>query len=238
MDELGSLLARAQRPTRDESFYSYGTVTVVSPLTVLLDSEATAVPTLCGSTYAPVASDRVVVLVQGADRIVMASALATSPKMRYSLGTPGGVGNKGDWNTDLTNNRVFRSDGTGWIIMGEPVINAGTPTVTSATGTITTLGARTQFYTRCNGYIDVFGSISITTNGTAAGGILVSIPVAANASALYLGSLRENAVAGFQGQISAFATSAILEAYNNTHPGSNGCVLLYAMRYPMTTLYS
>jgi hypothetical protein len=74
MSRVGQGAAVAARPIADAQTYSYGTVTVVSPLSVMLDSEATGVTTACASTYAPVLGDRVLVLVQGADRIVIAAA--------------------------------------------------------------------------------------------------------------------------------------------------------------------
>lgn len=51
--------------------YEYGAVTVVAPLTVLLDSEATAVVTALAVPVSFVVGDRVLVLVQGADRVVV-----------------------------------------------------------------------------------------------------------------------------------------------------------------------
>lgn len=82
--------ALLKRPS-DQTSYSYGTVTAISPLTVRLDSEATAVVTLAVGVYVPVVSDRVLVLVQGADRLVIAST-ATLPALdpRY-VPSAGGV---------------------------------------------------------------------------------------------------------------------------------------------------
>lgn len=113
-----------QRAT-DLTSYSYGTVTAVSPLTVRLDLEITAVQTSYASTYFPVVGDRVLVLVQGADRIVIGSA---TPNRTWTTGVTGTV--TFGATTNVTSSRRHRViDGMceveyGWTITG--AVTAGT----------------------------------------------------------------------------------------------------------------
>lgn len=61
----------AQR-SRDEVLrMDFGTITATSPLAVVLDGETTATGASRNAGYSPTVDDRVAVLVQGADRVVM-----------------------------------------------------------------------------------------------------------------------------------------------------------------------
>ncbi|HRE02833.1 MAG TPA: hypothetical protein PLV68_16145 [Ilumatobacteraceae bacterium] len=69
--DLARLLTPAPAETVD---YQYGTVTAVSPLTVRVDSETVGVVTASVIAIPFSVNDRVLVLVRGADRTVIASA--------------------------------------------------------------------------------------------------------------------------------------------------------------------
>lgn len=77
--------------------------------------------------------------------------------------------------------------------------------------------------------------ITITTNGTAAGGVVVSLPYAAAHGATCCG--RDNVITGnmLQGYIFSTASSLNIWTYNNGYPGTNGCVLTMSGTYESTT---
>jgi len=105
-----------------------------------------------------------------------------------------------------------------------------TPTITPTSGTITTLGTVTCKYARRGKVVDVRGSITITTNGTGAGGLEVSLPfiAATNGGAIYG---REDAVtgAGLNGKINGSAITIFREG--NAYPGADGAVIIFSGTY-------
>jgi hypothetical protein len=104
------------------------------------------------------------------------------------------------------------------------------PTITPTSGTITALGTVTCKYARRGKVVDVRGSITITTNGTGAGGLQVSLPfIAANNGGAIYG--REDAVtgAGLNGKITDSALTIFREG--NAYPGANGAVIIFSGTY-------
>lgn len=165
---------------------------------------------------------------------------------RYVTGTkgagaPGGTGTAGDWYYDTTAKRAYRSDGAGWIIMSEPVITSFVPTVSAVTGTITTVGTKTFAYQRSNGWLDWEAYIGITTNGTGAGAVLITLPIAyVTLGQSILGFGREILVTGKMLNVQgggASTTSASICQYDNIYPASNGSALVVAGHYRMNTPY-
>jgi hypothetical protein len=136
--------------------------------------------------------------------------------------------------------RDWLCDGTGWIIMGEPVQTGFTPTVTPAAGTITTLGAVSFAYHRRDGWLDWNVSIAITTNGTGAGNVQFTLPAASLVISRGIGSGREDNLTGKMLNVVSNAplAGAAIFYYDNTYPGANGCLINAGGSYRMTTRYT
>lgn len=105
-----------------------------------------------------------------------------------------------------------------------------TPTITASSGTFTTVSA-TGKYAHVGGGVAVTITITITTNGTAAGAILATLPVASASSAIICG--RENAVTKMmcQGYVASGASSVSITKYDNTYPGGNAYIIILSGVY-------
>lgn len=158
-------------------------------------------------------------------------------RYRGGAGAPGGTGVNGQEYWDSTNKRLYRSDGAGWIIMAEPTITTFAPTITSGTGTITTVGAVAFSYRRHDGWLDWFESITITTNGTGASWVRTTLPVAMNVGQ-NIGGGREIGVSGSALTVTGTASQGDILTYNNLYPGATGAVIQVRGQYQMTTRYS
>jgi hypothetical protein len=110
-----------------------------------------------------------------------------------------------------------------------------TPSVTSSSGSITTVGTVTGKYTKTGNVVTLFGRVTITTNGTGSGAIVVAgLPYSANTSiASYSGYGRDRAISGKQLQVDFVSTGSSFEVYNydNTYPASNGSTLIFTVLY-------
>jgi hypothetical protein len=99
-----------------------------------------------------------------------------------------------------------------------------TPTITAATGTFTTVTGLAQ-YIRINKLCWVRFNISITTNGTAGTGVVLTLPFTGvfpygNTA---IGVCRETAATGFLSQVfQQSTTSVVIINYDNSYPGGNG----------------
>jgi hypothetical protein len=104
----------------------------------------------------------------------MRSGGVTSYAGANGPGAPAGTGANGEWYTDTTAQRVYRSDGVGWIIMAEP---EQTYAVTVANFT---KGASTYSSTfhRSDGYCDFTISIGFGLGFAVGAGPTVSVPIA------------------------------------------------------------
>lgn len=103
-----------------------------------------------------------------------------------------------------------------------------TPTVTSTTGTITTLGTVTGRYKQIGKTVFVQMSIDVTTNGSGASSVKATLAVTASANA-YVLSGRENITGGKTLSaviLASDGTSLRIFNYDNTYPASDGCRLL------------
>lgn len=180
----------------------------------------------------------------GSTRKVTVATLLNDPVFQIGfqgLGPPPGAGGAGQYYYDLSGMRTYRSDGIGWVIMSEPIQTSHTPTVSAGSGTITTVGTRTFAYHREDGWLDWEAFIGITTNGTGAGFIIFTLPIAAVAAGQsILGTGREILTNGNMLNVQAGtpASNAYVFFYNNTYPASSGCALVMGGRYRMTTRYS
>lgn len=128
-------------------------------------------------------------------------------------------------------------DGTGWIIMREPP-QSYVSTISSLTGSITTVGSHPFIYTRNDGWLHFETDITITTNGTGATNITCTLPVAPAISGVSIGCGRENAVTG--NALTAITTGGVMwiQKYDNTYPAFSGALLGVVGKYRMTTPYS
>jgi len=117
-----------------------------------------------------------------------------------------------------------------------PVANGGTgdtgtawtnytPTITPASGTFTSASA-TGRYKQIGKTVFIQVAVSITTNGTAAGNVRVTLP-ATVAAFHHVLSGRENNVTGYalNAVVAASTNYMYITKYDNTYPGANGYAL-------------
>jgi hypothetical protein len=109
---------------------------------------------------------------------------------------------------------------------------AYTPTITAGTGTFTTVAGSGRWAQI--GKV-VFGTVTVTvtTNGTAAGHVIFTLPTTAHATNLMIGNGRENASSGklLQTYVDGTATQASVFNYDNTYPAADGSSLLVSFTY-------
>jgi hypothetical protein len=108
-----------------------------------------------------------------------------------------------------------------------------TPTVTSGSGSITTVGAVSGVYTKIGNVLIAEFTITITTNGTGAGSIIASgLPFAATANA-YIGAGRENAATGnlLQLYLPASSNAVTVKNYNDSYPAGSGYTMFGTISY-------
>jgi hypothetical protein len=105
-------------------------------------------------------------------------------------------------------------------------------TVTSSTGTITTVGTKTYVATKNGREVTVHGSIAITTNGTGAGRINVDLPYTAAGGLLAFGVGR-NGTTGLTVLvlIPSGSATAQISRYDNTYPVASGETLTFTITY-------
>lgn len=109
-----------------------------------------------------------------------------------------------------------------------------TPTVTAGTGTITTLGACTASYKVFGKTVFWRADVAITTNGTAAGSVNVSLPPGFTVkSPPAVGCGRESASTGamLQCLITGGATTASINTTSSGYPGGDGRRCLVSIVY-------
>lgn len=113
-------------------------------------------------------------------------------------------------------------------------LTSDTPTVTASAGTFTTVSG-TQKYTKHGNLLVVSGSVTITTNGTASGFVLATIPGSFTLDGTLVGYGREAGVSGKQQQVSQWSGTQISIAnYDNTYPGANGALIVFQYIVPVT----
>jgi hypothetical protein len=128
----------------------------------------------------------------------------------------------------------FVSEGGGvWRqVCNTPSRNSWTPTVSSSSGTITTASASGYYYKTSN-IITIVVVINITTNGTGAQSVVISLPIANNASFGGIVTGRETNIGGktVTGYVAAGSSSMAITNYDNTYPGSSGAVIRLTGQY-------
>jgi hypothetical protein len=102
-----------------------------------------------------------------------------------------------------------------------------TPTITALSGTFTTVSA-VGAWIRIGKVCVVRQSITITTNGTAAGYVAATLPFNASND---VGVFREGNVTGNGGLVQGNGVDAIYRTFTNTYPGGTGYVLLGTLTY-------
>jgi hypothetical protein len=106
---------------------------------------------------------------------------------------------------------------------------AYTPTVSSATGSITTSSASGR-YIKIGKFCFTVVSATVTNNGTGGGYLIVTAPFTsqgAQSTALY----RENAATGGVGQVYTSGGSFLLATTGNSYPASNGYTFLFGIGF-------
>lgn len=86
-----------------------------------------------------------------------------APSGTKSASDPTGTGSNGEWFYDTTNDRLYMSDGVGWIVMYEPLqtVNATTTNITLGTN-----GSVKHYYRRSGGMCFCTTEIAFGTSGT------------------------------------------------------------------------
>ena len=108
-----------------------------------------------------------------------------------------------------------------------------TPTITATTGSFTTVSA-TGRYTRVGKLCVTQFTVTITTNGTAAGQVVVTAPFGAAAAVTYMGVVREsNATgnAGYAAISSGGGSSFYCANYDNSYMGGTGRLISGTISY-------
>jgi ECM component-binding autotransporter adhesin len=129
--------------------------------------------------------------------------------------------------TNTTNIGALQTKTTGY----EAAWTAYTPTITASSGTFTTTSASGR-YKQIGKTVFVSMTITITTVGTASGGVNASLPATAGAGN-YILSGRGNALSGnmLQGRIASAGTIVTVNNYNNTSAIVAGEVLMLSGVY-------
>lgn len=126
-------------------------------------------------------------------------------------------------NISFTNNLGF----SGW--------RSFTPTVTSGTGAITTLGAVSGSYLLTGKTVQYNVNIAITTNGTGASDLRVTNMPFASVSKNQPGAGRNNATGTMaQGYVVSGSTLLVMNKYDNTYPVASGETIMFQGFYERT----
>lgn len=96
------------------------------------------------------------------------------------------------------------------------------PTVTSTTGTITTLGTVAGRYKRIGNTLYFAVDISITTNGTGAGAVRATLPDTGNTQNMSAVGREVSAGKMLQGYMPSGLAYVDISNYDNTYPGADG----------------
>lgn len=103
------------------------------------------------------------------------------------------------------------------------------PTISAAVGTITTSSA-TAYYTRIGRLVTVSARVQITTAGTGAGSLIMSVPF--NIANRSVGSARETALTGYGGTAWASSgTDLYIQQYDNNSMIASGADITVTMNY-------
>lgn len=96
------------------------------------------------------------------------------------------------------------------------------PVVAASTGTITTVGTVVARWCQLNKTVFISLVVPITTNGTGAGNIQITLPTTANSAAAFPGAETVATGKALAATVTAAGTTMIVKFYDNTYPGSTG----------------
>lgn len=102
-----------------------------------------------------------------------------------------------------------------------------TPTVTSSTGTITTVGTVVGRYWETDKMVAVYVRATITTNGTGGGAVQITLPFTNNAAvgAMMHGREAQNTGHALTGVIAGADNKVLVRKYDNSYPAIDGSVI-------------
>jgi hypothetical protein len=108
-----------------------------------------------------------------------------------------------------------------------------TPTISAATGTLTTKSVTSAYYDVVGNFCRINITIVVTNKGTGTNGLVFTLPVTASSSASSIISGRESAVTGkqLQAMINASGTTATAVYYDNSDPLANGATYTFTGSY-------
>lgn len=135
---------------------------------------------------------------------------------------------EGDIQWDTDDDILTIGDGVGQKYIYPTTSGTTTPTVTATSGTFTSVSC-TLHWRRAGPLVHVEAFVIITTNGTAAGAILVPLPFTALVSGH--GSGREGAVTGNMVQVHTSGANAVILTPTNGYPGASGYTIGFGMTY-------
>lgn len=95
--------------------------------------------------------------------------------------------------------------------------------VSSATGTITTVGTVTSLYQVTGRTLNYVHDVTITTNGTGATSVRVSMPFSPATASVFSG--RERGITGDSLSATANGTNLDYRFFDGTYPGANGAIM-------------
>jgi hypothetical protein len=109
-----------------------------------------------------------------------------------------------------------------------------TPTIAAGTGSITSYTTTNCTYTRVGRLVTLFGSFTITNNGTGSGNIAISnLPYSVKDTYSAGGVARENALTGTMCNITidGSTTTLVMRTYSNGYPGATGASFKFSASY-------
>lgn len=113
------------------------------------------------------------------------------------------------------------------VIINRPIFETRFTTyaaqVTSATGTITTVGTVTSLYQVTGRTLNYVHDVTITTNGTGATSVKVSMPFTPITASVFVG--RERGITGDSLTGTANGNTLDYRFYDGTYPGANGAII-------------
>ncbi len=127
-----------------------------------------------------------------------------------------------------------QADGVIWSTPGFPAWTSYTPTVTPQTGSLTSYSAA-GWYSQSGKTVVVGARVTITTNGTAGGTMVVSLPIAAatGTSKEWIGAALEGQTTGYSGwaSVTSGASSVNLRNYIFSTFFGTGNQIIFTVTY-------
>lgn len=105
------------------------------------------------------------------------------------------------------------------------------PTISSGSGTITTVGTVIARYAQAGKNVYFSIVIPITTNGTGATSVRATLPTTAQSASVVAGRETQSGGKMLQGSISASSNTLVIFNYDNTYPGGSGFILVLSGLY-------